>query len=79
MDHDESADPGVPRSIRVRCECGGSLGSVTLPYDHGAHEEFEALCAGCGTRYHWRVAALFARAEPGQNMPVILPRSRPHG
>lgn len=79
MDNGETGEHRVASSIRVTCECGGSLGFVTLPYDHGADEEFQAVCAGCGTRYHWRVAALFALAEPGPNMPVVLPRSRPHG
>ena len=76
---DEAAAHAVNTSIRVQCECGGSLGSLSLPYDAGAEEGFQAVCAGCGTRYHWSVAALFARAEPGQNVLVILPRSRPHG
>jgi hypothetical protein len=82
MDSDEPGEPAdhhTASSIRVTCECGGSLGLVTLPYDHGADEEFQAVCAGCGTRYHWRVAALFARAGPGKNVLVVLPRSCPHG
>jgi hypothetical protein len=79
MDDDQPAEHAATTSIRVDCECGGSLGSVSLPYDGGADESFQAVCAGCGTRYHWRVASLFARAEPGQNVLVVLPRSRPHG
>jgi hypothetical protein len=53
---------GQATSVRVQCECGGELASLTLPYA-SEDQSFHAVCPGCGTRYRRSLAELFSHTK----------------
>jgi hypothetical protein len=67
---------GQATLVRVQCDCGGQLGSVSLPSEE---QSFEAVCPVCATRYRRSLAELFSHAEGGGDVLVTLPRARPLG
>jgi hypothetical protein len=69
---------GQATSVRVQCECGGQLGSLTLPYA-SAEQNLHAVCPGCRTHYRRPLAELFSHTKTGRDVLVILPRARPRG
>ncbi len=68
---------GQATSVHVQCECGGPLGSLSLPY--ASEEQIHAVCPQCGTRYRRSLAELFSHTKTGRDVFVILPRARPRG
>lgn len=69
---------GQATSVSVQCECGGQLGSLSLPYA-SEKPDFQALCPECGTLYRRSLAELFSHTKTGRDVLVILPRARPRG
>jgi hypothetical protein len=69
---------GQATSVSVQCECGGQLGSLSLPYA-SEEQDFHALCPECGTLYRRSLAELFSHTKTGRDVLVILPRARPRG
>jgi uncharacterized protein CbrC (UPF0167 family) len=69
---------GQATSVRVQCDCGGQLGTLTLP--HASEEpDFHAVCPQCATRYRRSFSELFSYIKTGRDLLVTLPRSRPRG
>jgi hypothetical protein len=69
---------GQATSVSMQCECGGQLGSLSLPYA-SEEQDFHALCPDCGTLYRRSLAELFSHTKTGRDVLVILPRARPRG
>ena len=69
---------GQSTSVSVQCECGGQLGSLSLPYA-SEESDFHALCPECGTLYRRSLTELFSHTRTGRDVLVILPRARPRG
>jgi hypothetical protein len=68
--------PPKATALRIRCECGGELGVLTLPDEETA---CLAVYPGRGTHYRRQMSDLMRRAVPGDVATVVLPRSRPRG
>ena len=69
---------GQATSVSVECECGGPLGSLSLPYASES-KDFHGLCPDCGTLYRRTLAELFSHTKAGRDVLVVLPRARPRG